>query len=124
FQNAVGPHQRDKGLDFAFLPGNLDHEIVRTDVNDPAPKHLDQEHDFRALLRPGRDLDQHQVALDKILAADILDSYNRYDFVQLLADLFELGIVAVHDEGHAGEIRIFGFADGQAVDVEAARRQH
>src|SRR5262249_34569955 len=34
------------------------------------------------------------------------------------------GIVAVNDESHARQVRVLGFADGQAVDVEAARRQH
>ena len=33
-------------------------------------------------------------------------------------------IVAVNDERHAGEVVVFGFADGQAVDVEAPRGQH
>ena len=32
--------------------------------------------------------------------------------------------VADYDEGHSREAGIFGFADGQAIDVKAARGEH
>ena len=38
--------------------------------------------------------------------------------------MLEDAVVADDDEGHAGELGIFGFADGEAIDVEAARGEH
>ena len=81
-------------------------------------RHLD------ALLRIRRDLDEHQVALDEILAGDVHHLDDGDDLIELLADLIEFGIVAVNDEGHAGQVGLLGFADREAVDVEAARGQH
>ena len=80
--------------------------------------------DLHALLRRGLDLDEHQVALDEVLAADVVDLDDGDDLVELLANLLQLGVVAVDDEGHARQVRLLGLADGEAVDVEAARSEH
>ena len=107
-----------------FLAADLDHEVVGADVDDPAAEHLDQQADLDPLLRRGLDLDEHQVALDEVLAADVLHLDDGDDLVELLADLLQLGVVAVDDEGHARQVGLLGLADGEAVDVEAARGEH
>ncbi len=70
------------------------------------------------------DLDEHQVALDEVLAADVVHLDDGDDLVELLADLIEHVVVAVDDEGHARQVGVLGLADGEAVDVEAARGEH
>src|SRR5206468_6751843 len=72
----------------------------------------------------GANFQEHQVALDVIFGADVEDFHDGHELVQLLADLFQGRIIAVNDKGHAGQVRLFGFADGEAVDVEAPGRQH
>ena len=74
--------------------------------------------------RRGRDLDQHQIAFDEVLRADVVDPDDRDDLLELLADLLEHAVVADDDERHPRELGILGLADGQAVDVVAARGEH
>ena len=70
------------------------------------------------------DLDQHQVAFDVVVRADVVDADDGDDLFELLADLLEDAVVADDDERHPRELGVFGFADGEAVDVEAARGEH
>ena len=72
----------------------------------------------------GRNLDQHQVPLDVVLRADVVDADHRDDLLQLLADLIQHAIVADDDEGHAGQMGVFGLPHRKAVDVVAPRGQH
>src|SRR5262249_3878518 len=71
--DAVGPHQLDEGLDLALLPGDFHHQRLHANVHHSAAKHFDEEHDFHPLLRRRVHLDQHQVALDEVLAADVVN---------------------------------------------------
>jgi hypothetical protein len=77
-----------------------------------------------ALARLHLDLDQHQIAFDVIARTDIIDPHHGDDLLELLADLFEHAVVADDDERHPRELGVFGFADGQAIDVEAAGGEH
>ena len=43
------------------------------------------------------------------------------NLVKLLADLFQRAVVADDYEGHSREAWVFSFADGETVDVVAAR---
>ena len=70
------------------------------------------------------DLDQHQVALDVVLRADVVDLDDGDDLFELLADLLQHAVVADDDERHPREVRVFGLADRQAIDVVAARGEH
>ena len=65
-----------------------------------------------------------QIALDVILRADVVDPHDGHDLLELLANLFQHAVVAHDDKGHAREGGILGFADGEAVDVVAARGKH
>ena len=75
---------------------------------------------------PGRgfDLEQHQVALDVVARADVIDLDDGDDLFELLADLVEHAVVADDDERHPREVRVFRLADRQRVDVVAARGEH
>ena len=59
-----------------------------------------------------------------VARADIVDADDGDDFFELLADLLEHAVVADDDERHPREARVFGFADGEAIDVVAARGEH
>ena len=106
-------------------PGYLDHERMGTDVYHAAAGNIPARVAISAaLVRTCRDRDQHQVALDEILAADVLNRDYGHDLVELLAHLFQDGVVAAHHEGDTRKVGVFGFTHGQAVDVEAARSHH
>src|SRR3954468_22277343 len=59
-----------------------------------------------------------------VVRADVFDANDRDDLFELLADLLEYVVIAYDDERHSRESRIFGFADGEAIDVVAARGEH
>src|SRR5262245_12884881 len=120
----VGAHELDERLYLSFLARDLDQHILRADVDDTTTKHLDQEHDLHALLGRSTNFDQHEVALNEVFAADVLDRHHSHDLVELLPNLFQLRVVAVDHKGHPREIGIFGLSDRQTIDVETARCQH
>ena len=119
-----GPHHFDEGLDFAFLSGDLDDHGLRGHVDDPAAEDFGQLGDFRPAARRGRDLDQHQVAFDVVLRADVIDADDGHDFFQLFPHLLQHAVVADDDEGHPRELGVFRLPHRQAIDVVAARGQH
>ena len=51
------------------------------------------------------DLDQHQIALDEILRADVDHLDDGHDFFELLADLPQHVVVAHHDKRHPRQVR-------------------
>src|SRR5262249_24139255 len=120
FEDAVGPHQFDEGFDLVFLAGDLDHEAAGTDIDDPATEHLHEQGEFDSLGGGGLDLEKHEVAFDEVLGADVHDLDDGDDLVELLANLIEDRVIALDDEGHAREVGVLGFANREAVDVEAA----
>ena len=122
--DAERPHQVDEGFDLFFLAGDFDHDFVGRDVDDAAAEDFGQLADFGPLAGLHLDLDQHQVAFDVVARADVVDAHDGDDLFELLADLFEHAVVADDDERHPREPRVFGFADGEAIDVVAARGEH
>ena len=122
--DSVGADLLDKRLDLLFLPGDLDHQLIRADVENPAAKDLHQGVDLGSKRRRRVDLDQHQVALDVILARDVVDLHDRHDLLELLSHLVEMPVVSHHDHRDPREQRVLGLADRQALDIEPARRKH
>ena len=109
---------------FSLLAGDLDHQLIGADVDDPAPEDLDQRLDLGPVGGGDVDLDQHQVALDVVFARDVENLDDRDDLLELLADLLEVPVVAHHHDGDPREVRVLGLADREAVDVEPARGEH
>ena len=90
-----------------------------------AAKDFGQLADLTALgSRGGLHLDEHQVAFDVVLRADVDHFDDGHDLFELLAHLLENVVVSHHHEGHPRQAGIFGLADRQAVDVIAARGEH
>ena len=94
------------------------------DVDDPAAEDVDQLLDLAPLAAFRFDLDEHQVALDKLLLGVVEDANDRDDLLKLLPDLVQHVIVAADDERHSRKLRVLGFTDRKAVDVEGARGEH
>ena len=109
---------------FFLLAGDLDHELLGPDVDDPAAEVLHQGPDLRADGRRGVDLDEHQVALDEVLTRDVDHLDDGDDLLQLLADLLQDPVIPLDHEADPGKMGVLGLADGQAVDVEPAGVQH
>src|SRR5271157_5730756 len=124
FKDLVGSHGFDEGLDLLLLARDLDHELLGTDVNDPAPEDLHQRLDFRPLGGGDLELDEHQVALNVVFTRDVVDLDNRDQFLELLAHLLEMTVVALHDHGNSREPGCLGLAHGKTVDVETPRGEH
>jgi hypothetical protein len=59
-----------------------------------------------------------------VARADVIDLDDGDDLFELFADLVENPIVPNDNKRHPGEIRIFGFAHGERIDVVTARSQH
>src|ERR1700730_15545278 len=123
-QNAVRTHEIDEGLDLALLAGHFDHHGIRADIDDAGAEHFHQQSNFGPLEGRRLDLDEHQIAFDVVFAADVLHADNRDDLVELFAGLLHDAVVAVDDKGHARQARVLVFADGQTIDIEAARGEH
>ncbi len=96
----------------------------QADVHDSAAKNFDQFFDLGTVVVAGVDLHQHQVAFDVFLIGEIDHADDVDDLFELLADLVQHPLVSFDDERDAGVFRVLGLADGEAFDVERARRQH
>jgi hypothetical protein len=64
FDDAEGPKHLQQSVDLVLGAGDLDHQRIRRDVDDPAAEQLRELHDGRSRLVRGRDLDHRQVARD------------------------------------------------------------
>ena len=124
FLDAVGADQFDEGVDFFFFAGDLDHHGAGADVHDVAAEQVDQFDHFAALARRRGDFDQGQVALDEGQVLVVAHAHDGDDLGELLAHLLEDAVVGVDDDGHAGEAGVFGAADHQRINVEAAGGKH
>src|SRR5262245_21380316 len=83
-QDAVGPHPLDESFDLALAAGDFDHQLFRADIDDPRPKNLDQLADFAPLGPRWRlDLEQHQIPLDIVTRANVIDLDDRDDLLKL-----------------------------------------
>ena len=98
--------------------------LIGADVHDPAAEDLHQGLDLGSEARRRVDLDQHQVALDVILARDVVDLHDRDDLLELLAHLIQVPVVAHDDDRDPREIRVLGLPDRQAIDIESPRGEH
>src|SRR5262249_16825226 len=101
FDNSERPHQVDKRLNFSFLPGDFDDHVLRSDIDDSTAENFGEFADFAPFSARRRfDFNQHQVALDEILRADVVDADDGDNFFQLPPDLLQHAIVADDDERH------------------------
>ena len=65
-------------------------------------------------------LDKDKLAAYRVMLLDVVDAHDLLQLVELLDDLLEDDLVALHDDRHARNARIIGRGNGQRVDVVAA----
>src|SRR4029079_6117365 len=85
--DAEWPHQVDEGFDLFFLAGDFNHYLLVRNIDDAAAEDVGKLGNFRALARLHLHLDEHEVALDMIVAANILDPNDGDDFFERLGAL-------------------------------------
>src|SRR5262245_3200447 len=86
-EDAVGSHPLDERLDLALAAGNVNHHLFGTHIDDTGAEYLNQLANFGSLAPRRRiDLEQHQIALDVVTRADVIDLDDRDDLFELLAD--------------------------------------
>ena len=87
--DAERPHQVDEGFDLFFLAGDFDDHFLGRHRRSGRGK-FRTARGFRAALPPDAlHLDQHQVAFDEVLRADVVDADDGDDLFELLADLLQ-----------------------------------
>ena len=96
----------------------------RTDIDDAATEDIDQLANLSAPAVFRADLNQHQVAFDKVGTRKVLHFDNRDDLAQLLTNLIQCFFVTIDHKRDAGKIRIFRGTDCKAVNVVRTGCQH
>src|SRR5882724_1963461 len=113
-------HQGQKFFDFAFVAGDFNGKSVRLDIDDFGAEDISDLHDFGASFGIDGDFDEHQFAVHEFPFAKVLDLQDVRQFVQLLDDLFERGVIAARDNGHAGGGGIGSRGNVQGIDIVAS----
>src|SRR5215204_5193696 len=108
-----------------FLPGARDlhdHGAAR-DVDDLAAEDLHDLHDLAAARAVGGDLEQRELARDRVGRLEVADLDHVDQLVQLLGDLVDRVHRPVEGERDARERLVVGRAHGERVDVEPPPRE-
>ena len=103
---------------------DLERERVAADVRDPRAEHLAERDQLGTLVRRGADGDQRQLPLDRLARAQLDHPQDVDELVHLLLDLLERVLGAVDPQRQARDVGPLGRADGEALDVVAAAREH
>ena len=93
------------------------------DVDDLAAEDLGELHDLGAAVAVGGDLEQRQLARDRLVGLEVADLDHVDELVQLLGDLVDRVRRAVDGQRDPRDRLVVGRADGERVDVEAAPRE-
>ncbi len=117
-------HEADEFLDFAFVTGDFDGEFPGLNIHNFSAENIANLHDFTAVFRGGFHAEHDEFAVHVLVIAKIGDLDDVHQFVELLGHLLEHGVVAAHDDGHAGSGGIHRGTDVQRINVEAASAEH
>ncbi len=93
------------------------------DVDDACAEHVGERDELGPAVGRRRHLHEQQLALDRVVAAELVDLEHVDQLVQLLDDLIDRGLRAVDADRDARAILALGGPDRQALDVEAAPRE-
>src|SRR5215469_2857403 len=94
---------------------------VRNDlhVDDAGAEEPHRLQHFRPAVGVGADLDEDQLALHGLRRLELDDLEDVNELIELLGDLLQGVLVAVHHDRHAGDFLVLGRPDREGVDVEA-----
>src|SRR5208282_2870994 len=82
FQNAEGPQNFEKSINFVHRAGDFDDEGFRSDVDYAAPKNLDEFHQVGTILLAGGNFDQCEVALKYGTVSNVFGQKNVDEFFE------------------------------------------
>src|SRR5215472_13033887 len=99
--------------------GGLDRDRVERHVDDPRAEEPRCLQHLRAAIGVGADLDEDQLALHGLRRLELYDLEHVNELIELLGDLLQGVLVAVHHDRHAGDFLVLGRPDREGVDVEA-----
>ena len=116
-------HHALEGLDLVPRPGDLDGHRAARDVDDLRAEDVDHLHDLGARGSVRGDLEQRELAGDRLGRLEVADLDDVDQLVQLLGHLIDRVHRAVEGQRDARQRRVVGRADGERVDVEAAARE-
>ena len=129
FQDAafVFAEHLDEAFDLAFDAGHLDHQRLRSEVDDAGAKDLDQVEDLRAVARRGGHLDERQLARDGGRLGNVVHIDYIFKLEQAGADAMAGLGGGLADQRETREAGPLAAADGERVDVDvqaAEERRH
>ncbi len=124
FTDPIGANHVDEGLDLLLMTRNLDHELLGSDIYNPASEDLNQPMNLSTHRRWSINFDEHKITFDVIFSRDIKHLDDGDYLLELLADLFENPVIPHHHNRDPGEVRILGLANRQAIDIETTRGKH
>lgn len=125
FRDSIGANAVDESHDLILAAADFNHDFRWTNIHDAAAKDIDQFANFAANVSGfSFDFNQRQVAFDVVFGTDVLNRDHRDDLLQLFANLLLDPLVPHDDKRHPRQMRIFGFADGQRIDVVPSAGEH
>jgi hypothetical protein len=120
FQHAEGFHQVEEFFHLAVVASDLDRQRFGLHVHDFGAENIRDLHHLGARLGIHANLHEHEFAVHIFFVAKVLHLDHVRQFVELLDDLVERGVIARGDDGHARKFRVVRRADVERINVIAA----
>jgi len=124
FCDSKRTHQGKELVDLALGARDLDRKAFRLNVDDLGAEDIADLHDLASGLGIGLHADKHELAVDIVRLAEVLDADDVHELVELLVDLIQHLVVPANHDSHAGCLGVKSRADVQGVDIEAASAEH
>src|SRR5215470_6950516 len=103
--------------------GRLHGDRVQRHVHDVGAEQFHRLEHLRPGVAVGADLDQDELALHGLRRLELDDLEHVDQLVELLSDLLERVLLAVHHDRHPGDLLMLGGPHSERVDVEPAARK-
>src|SRR6266540_5724645 len=122
--DAVRADELLERVDVLGQADDLEDQRLGPEVGDASLEDVGEREQLASLVGRGRDLDQRQLALDRLARLELVDAEHVHELVHLLLDLLERMLLAVDAERDPRDVVPLGRPDGEALDVEAAAGEH
>src|SRR5712691_1929988 len=120
----VRAHELLERVDLLGMADDLEDDRVGAEIRDACVEGLGQRYQLSALGRTCGDLEQGELSLDRLARLELAHPEHVDELVHLLLDLLERMLLAVHAERDARHVVARGRTVREALDVEAAPREH
>ena len=113
-----------EGVELLRRADDLEDDRVRPEVRDPGAEDLGEGEQLAAPVGGRVDLEKGELALDRLAGLELVHAQDVHELVHLLLDLLDRLLGAVDAQGDARDVRALRRPDREALDVEAASREH